>query len=165
MEQVQLVDRHNRPRGSAPRSVMRRLALWHRASYIFVFDAAGRLCVQRRTSTKDIFPSGLDLAAGGVVAAGEAMHVGARRELFEELGIRRVPLHWCFNFTHVSPGLHLHGGVYRVRHDGPVTCQPSEVEAVEWWRPEHALAQEDVTPDTRAALAQLLEAGLAPEPT
>ncbi|OHV07803.1 NUDIX hydrolase [Kushneria phosphatilytica] len=164
MEQVQLVDQHNRPRGSAPRAVMRRLALWHRASYVFVFASDGRLCVQHRTADKDIFPGALDLAAGGVVAAGEAMHVGARRELAEELGIRGASLQWCFNFSHVSPGLHLHGGVFTVLHDGPVALQASEVAGVEWWLPEHALAQENVTPDSRVALERLLGAGLIPRP-
>ena len=86
-EHIQLVDARNRPCGSAPRALMRRFHFWHRATYIVVRNAQGDICVQRRTLIKEVFPGGDDLAAGGVVGAGEAVHLAARRELAEETGI------------------------------------------------------------------------------
>lgn len=91
-ERIQLVDARNRPCGSAWRAEMRRFHFWHRATYVVVRNGRGEICVQRRTLTKEVFPGGLDLAAGGVVGAGEAEHVAARRELAEELGIEGVAL-------------------------------------------------------------------------
>ena len=41
---------------------------------------------------RDVFPGYYDIAAGGVVLAGETYEAGARRELAEEVGIRDVPL-------------------------------------------------------------------------
>lgn len=159
-EWVQVVDAHNRPRGSATRAFVRRFKLWHQASYIFVRNAQGQLCIQQRTMTKDIFPGAYDLAAGGVVDAGESMHAGARRELFEELGIWRRTLTHCFDFCYTDHRLHCFGGVYLTEHNGALALQPSEVVDVLWLSPDEALGLDHVTPDTRVALTMLVEQGL-----
>lgn len=159
-ERIQVVDARNRPCGSAPRVAMRRFRFWHRATYIVVCNAAGELCVQRRTLTKEVFPGQLDLAAGGVVGAGEAVHVAARRELAEELGITGVPLRHVLEFVHARGGHHIFGSAFRVDHDGPLRLQAEEVAEAFWRAPGEALALDGVTPDTRQAVEMLLEAGL-----
>lgn len=158
-EQVQLVDAHNRPCGSATRAAMRRLGYWHRATYIVVRNARGELCVQRRTLTKEAFPGGLDLAAGGVVGAGEAVHVAARRELAEELGIRRRSLPYRGEFVYCAGGHHIFASLFVVDHDGPLTLQVAEVAEAFWLPPSQALALPAVTPDTRQAVQMLLANG------
>ncbi|MCH4564381.1 MULTISPECIES: NUDIX hydrolase [Halomonas] len=164
-ESIQLVDARNRPCGSASRVQMRRFRFWHRATYIVVRNARGEICVQRRTLTKEVFPGGLDLAAGGVVGAGEAVHVAARRELAEELGIHGVPLRHVREFVHAEGGHHIFGSLFLVDHDGPLTLQAEEVADAFWLPPAEALALEAVTPDTRQAVEALLEAGaLEPAP-
>ncbi len=163
-ERIQLVDARNRPCGSALRVTMRRFRFWHRATYIVVLNARGELCVQRRTLTKEVFPGGLDLAAGGVVGAGEAVHLAARRELEEELGIRGVPLRHVGEFVHAEGGNHIFGSLYLARHDGPLALQAEEVADAFWLPPAEALALKGVTPDTRQAVQALLASGL-PEGT
>lgn len=158
-ESIQLVDARNRPCGSAPRATMRRYCFWHRATYIVVRNARGELCVQRRTLYKEVFPGGIDLAAGGVVGAGEAVHVAARRELAEELGIVGVPLRHVLEFVHARNGNHIFGSAYLVDYDGPLVLQAEEVAEAFWLPPEQALALEDVTPDTRQAVETLLHNG------
>ncbi len=91
-EIVQIVDRDNRITGEAPRAQMRAAGLIHRACYILVFDARERLFIQKRTETKDIYPGYWDVAAGGVVLAGESYEESAARELEEELGVADAPL-------------------------------------------------------------------------
>lgn len=76
-ELVQIVDRDNIPIGAAPRHIMRQHGLIHRASYILVFNCQGELFIQKRTLTKDIYPGYWDVAAGGVVLAGESDHDSA----------------------------------------------------------------------------------------
>ncbi|MDZ7851334.1 MAG: NUDIX domain-containing protein [Halomonas sp.] len=155
-EQIQLVDARNHPCGSAPRAAMRRFRFWHRATYVVVRNRRGELCVQRRTLTKEVFPGGLDLAAGGVVGAGEAVHVAARRELAEELGIQRVPLRHLGEFVHDAGGNHIFGSLFLVEHDGPLVLQAEEVAETFWLPPEKALELDGVTPDTRQAVQVML---------
>lgn len=154
-ERIQVVDSRNRPCGSAWRTQMRRMGFWHRATYIVVRNSRNQLCVQRRTLTKEVFAGGIDLAAGGVVAAGEAVHQSARRELAEELGIRGEPLIHTLDFTYCEDGHHIFGSVFTVSFDGPLILQPEEVAEAWWMDVDKALALEAVTPDTRLAVRLL----------
>ncbi|MFC3282862.1 NUDIX hydrolase [Litchfieldella rifensis] len=158
-ERIQLVDAHNRPCGSALRAQMRRFQLWHRATYVVVRNRHGELCVQRRTLTKEVFPGGVDLAAGGVVGAGEAVHVAARRELAEELGITGVPLRFCLDFRYAEGGHHIYGSAFLVEYSGALRLQPEEVAQAIWLPLDEALAHPQATPDTHLALTRLVEGG------
>ncbi|MCW4153490.1 NUDIX domain-containing protein [Halomonas sp. 18H] len=158
-ERIQVVDARNRPCGSARRATMRRYRYWHRATYIVVCNAQGELCVQRRTLSKEVFPGALDLAAGGVVGAGEAVHLAAQRELAEELGIRRQPLKHELEFVHAAGGNFIFGSAFRVDYSGPLRLQPEEVAEAFWLTPAEALALEGVTPDTRQVVEALVADG------
>ena len=103
-ERVVIVDADNRPVDVVPRSVMRAKGLCHRVTGVFVLDREGRLFVQRRTETKDVYPGMLDLCAGGVVVAGESYEECAEREAAEELGIVDAPLETAFDSYFCDPG-------------------------------------------------------------
>lgn len=103
-ERVVIVDVDNRPVDVVPRSVMRAKGLCHRVTGVFVLDREGRLFVQRRTETKDVYPGMLDLCAGGVVVAGESYEECAEREAAEELGIVDTPLETAFDSYFCDPG-------------------------------------------------------------
>ena len=162
-ERIQLVDAANRPCGSAERAMMRRFHFWHRATYVFVLNARQELCVQVRTMTKEVFPGHYDLATGGVVGAGEPVHVAAQRELAEELGIEGVRLQPCFGFRFAEQGNHIFGSAFLTRYDGPLSLQPEEVADALWLPVTEALALERATPDSRLALEMMLERGLLGE--
>ena len=125
-ESVQIVDRDNLVVGAVPRSRMRREALIHRASYILVFNARDELFLQKRTETKDIYPGYWDVAAGGVVLAGESYEDSAGRELAEELGVT-APLVHLFDHFYEDPANRVWGRIFRCTHDGPFTLQAEEV--------------------------------------
>jgi 8-oxo-dGTP pyrophosphatase MutT (NUDIX family) len=128
-ELVLIVDELNQPVGSRPRSVMRSMKLLHRAVYILVFNSRGEIFRQKRTLTKDIYPGFYDIAAGGVVMAGESDDDAAKRELEEELGISGVPLTFLFSFFFEDPGNRVFGKVYRTLFDGRITLQKEEIES------------------------------------
>jgi 8-oxo-dGTP pyrophosphatase MutT (NUDIX family) len=155
-EMVAIVDAEtNRVTGAASRAEMRRLGLPHRATYIFVFDAAGNLYVQHRTMTKDVYPGYWDLCAGGVVLAGESYEESAARELEEEMGIAGVELEPWFDFYFEDQGTRAWGRAFGCRYDGELTLQVEEVQSVERLSPSDVLSgvvNREFTPDSLLAL-------------
>lgn len=158
-EIVLIVDKDNSETGSASRHEMRAKGLVHRATYILVFNGKGELFVQKRTLNKDIYPGFYDVAAGGVVLAGETYDESARREVAEELGIRHAELTPQFTFFYEEGSNRVWGGVYSCIHDGELTLQAEEVESGFFSAPEEVLAlsqKEPFTPDGLYVLKRFL---------
>jgi len=147
-EIVTIVDKDNNITGSVPRLQMRVEGLCHRATYILVFDSAGRLFVQKRTLTKDIYPGYHDVATGGVVLAGESYDVSAERELAEELGIVNTPLEALFDFYHEHGRNRVWGRVYSCVWDGPVVLQAEEVASGDYYPVAEIIAMRNRNPFT-----------------
>ncbi len=159
-EIVAVVDEDDRVIGAVPRSEMRARGLIHRATFILVFNPAGELFLQKRTRAKDIYPGWYDVAAGGVVLAGESYDRSAARELAEELGIDGVPLRPRFKFFHQEGKNRIWGRVYSCVHDGRIVLQASEVESGAFFPVDHVLRMaetERFTPDGLYALRRYLD--------
>jgi isopentenyl-diphosphate delta-isomerase len=84
---VEIVDGQDRPLGVMPLAEARRQALFHRTVLVLVYDAAGRVFLQKRARTKALYPGRWDLSAAGPVLAGEACEDAALRGLRQELGL------------------------------------------------------------------------------
>jgi isopentenyl-diphosphate delta-isomerase type 1 len=91
-ELFETFDDAGRPIGLVPRDRVHVLGLWHRSAHVFLFDPAGRLYVQQRSATKDLYPTRWDLSVGEHVQPGESYHAAAIRGLAEELGVTGVTL-------------------------------------------------------------------------
>lgn len=154
-EEVFNVDEHDQPLGIVKREQVQRDGLITRCTYIFVFNSAGLLCMHQRTAHKRLYPGFWDLAAGGLVSAGETYLQGAMRELAEELGISGVPLQSHGRFFFQSADSRLWGAVYSCRWDGPILMQPEEVMDLRWIDPTSSWqrAGESYAPDSLQALA------------
>lgn len=126
-ELVDVVDDDDHVITTVSRSEMRARRLRHRCVFVAVLSARGELLVHRRCATKDVWPSRLDVAAGGVVAAGERYDDAARRELAEEIGIAGVELEALGGGEYADDDVALVGRVYAVTHDGPFTFADGEV--------------------------------------
>lgn len=149
-ELVQIVDRDNQPIGVEPRRIMRAHGLIHRASYILVLNSRHEIYIQKRTTTKDIYPGYWDVAAGGVMLAGESDIESARRELAEELGVADTTLDFLFHHYYESGENKVWGAVYRCCHEGPFVLQPEEVECGEFVTMDEVIRRmenEPFTPD------------------
>ena len=119
-ELVDIVDEHDRVLRVAPRQEMRTQRLRHRSVFVVVESSASDILVHRRADHKDIWPGRWDLAAGGVVAAGEGYDVAAVRELHEELGIEAVALERLGRGIYEDSDVSEVATVYRARWDGPI---------------------------------------------
>lgn len=158
-ETVLIVDGQNRIVGAKPRPVMRRQNLPHRATYILVFDRDQRLFVHKRSHNKDVFPGYYDIAAGGVVIEGETYRQSAERELFEELGIRDVPLNYLFEFNYKDACCNVWGSVYQCEYNGEMKLQAEEIESGRFMKIEEILMDREsmpITPDSFFVLKRYL---------
>ncbi|MCO3718471.1 NUDIX hydrolase [Pseudomonas aeruginosa] len=146
-ELIAWVDEQDRPLGSLPRAELRERGLIGRGTFILLFNSAGELCVQRRTLSKAVYPGYWDLAAGGMVQAGEPYADSAARArgrfFFDEPGNRL----WCAVFSAVS--------------DAPLRLQAEEISEARFIRPELALEEArslPYCPDSLQALRLYLDA-------
>jgi len=157
-EIVEIVDRDNNPIGAVTRRIMRQQRLIHRASYILVFNRLGELFIQKRTLTKDVYPGYWDLAAGGVVLAGESYLVSAMRELREELGVTGVKLKLLFDQYFEDENNRVWGRIFSCISEGPFTLQAEEIDHgrfIALSAIEALNTSEPVTPDGMAILRRL----------
>lgn len=89
-EQFDIYDHSGNHIGTAPRSQVHQKGYWHKSFHCWlVRDTKGsrKVLFQKRTSTKDTFPSCFDITAAGHLSAGETVREAAR-ELEEELGLQ-----------------------------------------------------------------------------
>ena len=131
-ELVDIVDDDDIVVATVTRSEMRSRRLQHRSVGIAVISTDGRLLIHRRSLAKDIWPGWWDIAAGGVVAAGETYEAAARRELEEELGIDGETWSSSDRSRYVDDDVAEICRGYRVVHDGPFEFSDGEVSEVRW---------------------------------
>lgn len=159
-ELIAWVDETDQPLGALPRAELRERGLIGRGTYILLFNSAGQLCVHRRTLSKAIYPGYWDVAAGGMVMAGESYAESAARELEEELGICGVELRLHERFFFDQPGNRLWCAVFSAVSDGPLRLQPEEVIEARFLTLAQALAdsrQRPYCPDSLLALQRYLD--------
>ena len=119
-EIVDLYDLAGTVVGQAPRSRVRAQNLRHAATGVLVRNGRGDIFVHRRTDTKDVYPGMYDVAAGGVITAGEHPDAAAAREAEEELGVHGVPLHRLGVAHYADAHTDYVAFLYETVYDGPI---------------------------------------------
>ncbi|MBV7563538.1 NUDIX hydrolase [Pseudomonas sp. sia0905] len=126
-ELIAWVDEQDCVLGALPRAELRSRGLIGRGTFILLSNSVGELCVHRRTLSKAVYPGYWDIAAGGMVAAGESYALSAERELAEELGIGGAVLRDHGRFFFDQPENRIWCGVFSTVSDAPLVLQPEEV--------------------------------------
>jgi len=135
-ELFETFDETGRPTGLVLRAEVHARGLWHRSAHVFLFRSDGALYIQRRASTKDLYPDRWDFSVGEHLRPGEDYADGARRGLREELGLDAIalePLGGVRRFRCDVPELgiadHELQAAFRGLHDGPL--EPDGIEVAE----------------------------------
>lgn len=134
--------------GRATRREVHATGMWHRAVHVLVFDAAGRVFLQKRSMLKDLSPGKWDSSCSGHVDSGEDYDVAAVRELGEEIGVRVTtpPERW-FRLNACEQTGWEFVWVYRLRYDGIITVDEKEIQFGEWLAPAEATARITARPE------------------
>lgn len=136
-EQLIQVDENNRVIGSISRANAHSDGdKIYRTIFIIVKDNHGKILLQKRSQTKDLYPGCWDLSVGGHVKYGQSYVAAATEELREELGIKAnendldflgevlVTLKKSKEFFHVFE--------YELKKNDVVNIANNEVDAVKW---------------------------------
>jgi isopentenyldiphosphate isomerase len=87
-ELITQVDEHNQIIGSISRGRAHETpGVYYRTIYVLVKNDRGEVLIQKRSTTKDLYPNCWDLSVGGHVNFGQSYEETAARELSEELGL------------------------------------------------------------------------------
>jgi isopentenyl-diphosphate Delta-isomerase len=88
-ELVDVCDEKNNLTGiSKPKSYIREMGLWRRASHVWLYSSRGEVLIQLRAKSKKIAPNVWDTSVAGGLIAGETPEECAIRELREEIGLK-----------------------------------------------------------------------------
>lgn len=126
----------------------------YRIARVLLFDADGRLFLQRRGKHVMSSPDKWDQSVGGHVDAGETYEQAAKREMAEELGLRDIPLTFLFKFFYNETRLAKYklsnrfNAVFRALYNGEkIKLQKDEVSGGEWFSPAQIDAMIEKDPD------------------
>ncbi len=151
IEQLLLVDEHDRVVGIEEKLEAHRQGVLHRAFSVLVYDHAGRWLLQRRALTKYHSGGLWTNAACGHPRPHETTEAAAARRLFEELRFT-CELAFVTKVLYHAPldrGMTEHEivSVFTGRYDGPIDPDPAEADAVRWIEPEALKADLEAHPD------------------
>ena len=131
-----VVNEHDEVIGKQTRREVHRLGLMHRATHVLVFNACGRVFLQKRSITKDRQPGVWDSSASGHVDSGEDYDTCVVRELREEIGLQvSATPRRLFKLTASPETDQEHVWVYRCEAEGPFVLHPDEIERGGWFEP------------------------------
>lgn len=139
MEQVILVDEHDRETGASEKLAAHAAGLLHRAFSIFVFNSEGQLLLQRRAKAKYHSGGLWSNTCCGHPRPDESTPAAARRRLREEMNFD-CELRAAFEFLYRAEFAnelveHEYDHVFVGEFDGEFVPEASEVEEWKWTTP------------------------------
>ncbi len=125
--------------------------LWHKAVVVFILsEDNSKVLLQKRSSTKRLWPNLWDITAGGHVLAGEFGYQSVIREAEEEIGVKLDKN--SLEFIGATTSVNLKGDIinkhfneYYVAHSDidikDVVLQKEEVQDIKWFSREEVIAR------------------------
>ena len=167
MEQVILVDQHDKPVGYAGKLEAHEKGLLHRAFSILIFNSDCKLLLQRRALGKYHSPGLWTDTCCSHPRPGEAIEVAVQRRLEEEMGLEGE-MSLCFKFIYKADLGELteyeYDHVYAGIMDQAPVVNPEEVEDWKYMDLQHLLHDMQSNPDQYTAWFHIIMKQLRKEP-
>jgi isopentenyl-diphosphate delta-isomerase len=143
-ELIDILTPEGEPTGkTALKSEAHKNGWFHATVHIWLFTSDEKILLQKRALTKKVFPGIWDISVAGHIGAGEKIIEGAKREVFEEIGLQLKEK----DFTKIGTRIHQvkhkngiqdneHHHVFIVELKVPIsslTMQEEEVAGLELW--------------------------------
>ncbi len=122
----------------------------HPVVHLHIIDHTGRIYLQKRALSKDLFPGYWDTAVGGHITYGESVIEALYREADEELGLREFNPIEIDIYTYESERDMEYVYVYAVVGSPALHPNPAEVSEGRWWKEDElfdALGSGALTPN------------------
>lgn len=130
----------------------------HPVIHLHIFNDAGELYLQKRSTTKDIQPGKWDTAVGGHIDYGETVEEALRREVREELGITDFVPRFITRYVFESAIEKELVNTFCTTYNGNITPDPSELDGGRFWPLDEiraSLGKEVFTPNFEQEFARL----------
>ncbi len=158
------VDQNGKVIGKAPRSHFHgNPDFIHPVIHIHVFNKQGRLFLQKRIESKDLYPGFWDTAVGGHVSSGENIHSAMLREAEEELGLNAAKAKPLFRYLMRNKWESELIHTFKIVDNGPFKLCPQEISDGRFWtlfEIRKNLGNGVFTPNFEQEFAMLGKAGL-----
>ncbi|MGK0454943.1 MAG: isopentenyldiphosphate isomerase [Paraglaciecola sp.] len=143
-ELIDILTPEGEPTGkTALKSEAHKNGWFHATVHIWLFTSDEKILLQKRALTKKVFPGIWDISVAGHIGAGEEIIEGAKREVFEEIGLQLKEK----DFTKIGTRIHQvkhkngiqdneHHHVFIAELKVPIsslTMQEEEVAGLELW--------------------------------
>ena len=116
---------------------------FHATAHIWFFTSNEKILLQKRALTKKVFPGIWDISVAGHIGAGEEVLEGAKREVFEEIGLILedkdfikigTRIHQVNHENGIQDNEHHHVFIAELKTPiSELTMQPEEVAGLELW--------------------------------
>ena len=116
---------------------------FHATAHIWFFTSDKKILLQKRALTKKVFPGIWDISVAGHIGAGEEVLEGAKREVFEEIGLILedkdfikigTRIHQVNHENGIQDNEHHHVFIAELKTPiSELTMQPEEVAGLELW--------------------------------
>ena len=116
---------------------------FHATAHIWFFTSNKKILLQKRALTKKVFPGIWDISVAGHIGAGEEILEGAKREVFEEIGLILedkdfikigTRIHQVNHENGIQDNEHHHVFIAELKTPiSKLTMQPEEVAGLELW--------------------------------
>ena len=116
---------------------------FHATAHIWFFTSDKKILLQKRALTKKVFPGIWDISVAGHIGAGEEILEGAKREVFEEIGLILedkdfikigTRIHQVNHENGIQDNEHHHVFIAELKTPiSELTMQPEEVAGLELW--------------------------------